>query len=80
MNILTVKELSEFLKVSQKTVYQWAELGQIPCLKLNGSLRFDLSDIQAWLKKCKKEAHSGYNAFAKPKVPKKEVKRIHGTF
>ena len=61
MKLLTVKELSEILKVKIKTLYQWAELGQIPCIKLNGSLRFDLDDIEKWLASCKKSNCSGYN-------------------
>lgn len=59
--ILTVKELSLALKVKEKTLYQWAEQKQIPSLKLNGALRFDLDDIQKWLDDCKKETQTGYN-------------------
>lgn len=55
MKIMTVKEVSELLKVKEKTLYQWAELGQIPCIKMNGCLRFDFDDIQNWVKSCKKE-------------------------
>ncbi len=61
MKILTVKELSELIKVKPKTLYQWAELGQIPCIKLNGALRFDYNDILNWIESCKKEPLSGYN-------------------
>lgn len=49
MQIIDVKALSQFLTVKEKTLYQWAESGQIPCLKLNGALRFDLDDIQKWI-------------------------------
>jgi len=56
MKILTIKEVSELLKVKEKTLYQWAELGQIPCIKMNGCLRFDYEDIQEWVKSCKKES------------------------
>ncbi len=61
MKLLTVREVSKILQTKPKTVYQWAELGQIPYLKLNGSLRFDLDDILAWIKQCKKESQSSYN-------------------
>jgi len=30
MQIITVKELSELLKVKNKTLYQWAELDKYP--------------------------------------------------
>ncbi len=71
MNILTVKELSTLIKVKDKTLYQWAELGQIPHLKLNGCLRFDLDDIKKWLAGCKKEPHSSYNPFTQARGPRK---------
>jgi excisionase family DNA binding protein len=69
--ILTVKELAEMLNVKEKTLYQWAELGQIPCIKLNGCLRFSLQDIQAWIDSCKKESWSGYNSVTQARGPRK---------
>ena len=61
IKIAGVKEIAEMLKMKPSTLYQWAELGQIPCIKLNGSLRFDLDDIDKWVKSCKREATSSYN-------------------
>lgn len=63
MRIVSIKEVSEILRVKHKTIYQWAELGQIPCIKLNGTLRFDLDDIEAWVQSCKNKTVSGYNPF-----------------
>lgn len=57
MKIVTVKELEKILQVKQKTLYQWAELGQIPCIKMQGCLRFDLDDIMKWVDSCKKKPH-----------------------
>ena len=57
MNIVTVNELEKILKVSKKTLYQWAELGQIPSIKIQGCLRFDLDDVMKWVESCKKEPH-----------------------
>jgi excisionase family DNA binding protein len=55
MNIVTVKEIATLLKVSPKTIYQWAELNQIPYYKINGALRFDLTAVSTWLhEKCLK--------------------------
>ena len=64
MRIVDIRFLSCFLSVKQKTLYQWAELGQIPCLKLNGSLRFDMEAVQRWLEGCKKDSMSSYNPIA----------------
>jgi excisionase family DNA binding protein len=61
IKIVTIRELSKILKVKEKTLYQWAELGQIPCIKFNGCLRFDLDDIMQWKKDCTKEPTAGYN-------------------
>jgi excisionase family DNA binding protein len=68
---LTVKELSKILNVKEKTLYQWAELGQVPCMKLNGCLRFSLQDIHAWIESCKKEPWSGYNPVTQARGPRK---------
>lgn len=55
MRLLKVKELAAILNVSPKTIYQWAEMGKIPCRKLNGALRFVWSEIEEWLEDCKIE-------------------------
>ena len=60
MKIVTVTELAELLRVKPKTLYQWAALGQIPCLKLNGTLRFDMERIEKWLGDCSKEPNIYY--------------------
>jgi len=71
MKIVGIKEIAEFLNVKPSTLYQWAELGQIPCFKLNGSLRFDMEDIMNWIKSCKKEVASGYNPLTQARSPRK---------
>ena len=71
MALIGVKELSEVLNVRASTIYQWAELGQIPCIKLNGCLRFDLEDISKWISTCKKATGSSYNSFTQARSPRK---------
>lgn len=51
MEIVTVKELAEFLKVKPSTIYQWAEQGRLPCFKLNGALRFDKTEVIKHIRK-----------------------------
>jgi len=53
MNFVTVKELSEFLKVKQSTLYSWVHSGTVPYYKLNGLLRFDMDDVMEWVKSSK---------------------------
>ena len=71
MKLITIKEVSEFLNVKPSTLYQWAELGQIPCIKLNGALRFDFEDVLNWIKSCKKNVKSSYNPLIQIRSPKK---------
>lgn len=65
MKLVDIKEIASMLSVKPSTLYQWAELGHIPCLKLNGCLRFDIDDVVNWVNSCKKDAESGYNPFVK---------------
>ncbi|GAB62734.1 MAG: DNA-binding protein [Candidatus Jettenia sp.] len=54
MKIVTIKEVSEFLKVKQSTLYSWVNRRLIPSFKLNGLWRFDMERIEAWVM----ESHS----------------------
>ena len=47
--ILTVKEVAEFLRVSERTVYDWATSGTIPCGKLGTTWRFKRSEVEKWV-------------------------------
>ena len=49
--ILTVREVAEFLKVIERTIYRLASDGEIPSLKVGGSWRFLRSDLVAWMAK-----------------------------
>ena len=53
---MTIKEVSEFLKLAEKTTYRSVAQGKIPGFKVGGSWRFDRSDIDVWIKKQKQEA------------------------
>ena len=73
MKLITVKELSDIINIKQSTLYQWAELKQVPSIKLNGALRFDLTDIEKWVKGCKIEPDSSYNPLTQARSPRKGV-------
>jgi excisionase family DNA binding protein len=47
--ILLASEIARWLRVGISTVYQWARVGTIPCIRLNGVLRFSRQDVEAWL-------------------------------
>ena len=59
--LLTVKDVADLLSISPKTLYQWAEYGSIPCLKLNGTLRFDEEKVMEWVNSNEKKSFVGYN-------------------
>lgn len=59
MNVVTVKEVAELLKVKPATVYAWAEQGLIPSFKANGARRFVEEDILRWVIDCVKSS-DGY--------------------
>jgi PTS system nitrogen regulatory IIA component len=47
--IMTVQEVAEFLRVSERTVYDWATHGVIPCGKLGTTWRFKRSEVEKWV-------------------------------
>jgi len=51
--LIDIKEISNLLGVSEKTLYGWVHQRKIPFLKMGGLLRFDLSDIEKWIQKKK---------------------------
>ena len=71
MKLVGVQEIAHMLNVKPSTVYQWAELGQLPCYKLNGCLRFNVEDVMNWIKSCKKDITSSYNPFTQARSPRK---------
>ena len=53
--ILTLKEVAEYLKLAEKTAYRLAAEGKLPGFKVGGSWRFKQEDIQNWIEEKKKE-------------------------
>jgi len=47
--ILTVREVAEFLKVTERTIYRLAAEAQLPSFKVGGSWRFRRSDLVKWM-------------------------------
>ncbi len=47
--ILTIKDVAEHLQVSERTVSDWAQKGEIPCGKLGNSWRFKRVEVERWL-------------------------------
>jgi PTS system nitrogen regulatory IIA component len=47
--IMTVEEVAEYLRVSERTVYEWAQKGELPAGKLGTSWRFKRGEIERWV-------------------------------
>lgn len=48
-DIMTVQEVAELLRVSERTVYDWAAGGTIPCGKLGTTWRFKRDQVEKWV-------------------------------
>ena len=51
--ILTLKELATYLKLTEKTAYRLASEGRLPGFKVGGSWRFKREDIVVWIEEQK---------------------------
>ena len=48
--ILTIREVAEYLKVTERTIYRLAAAKKIPAFKVGGTWRFSRADIDIWIK------------------------------
>ena len=50
-DIMTVKELADYLKIAEKTAYRFASEGKVPGFKVGSAWRFKKEEIDAWIKR-----------------------------
>ena len=48
-DILMIKDVAEYLKVTERTIYRLAAAKKIPAFKVGGSWRFSRTDIDRWI-------------------------------
>ena len=48
-DILTIDEVAKYLRVSDRTVYEWAQKGEIPSGKIGTVWRFKKSELEKWV-------------------------------
>lgn len=48
-DILTIEEVAKYLRVSERTVYDWAQKGEIPAGKIGTVWRFKKDEIEKWV-------------------------------
>jgi excisionase family DNA binding protein len=49
--ILTVKELAKYLKLTEVTIYKYVKEGNIPAHRVGSRWRFDKDKIDEWLRR-----------------------------
>jgi excisionase family DNA binding protein len=47
--ILTVKEVAEYLKVNERTIYRLATEKKIPAFRVGASWRFRMQEVDGWI-------------------------------
>lgn len=53
--LLSVEQVAEYLQLNRSTVYDWAQKGKIPAIKLGQIWRFRRREIDRWLESHKVE-------------------------
>lgn len=54
--IMRIKEVAEYLKVTERTIYRLAAAKKIPAFKVGGTWRFRATDIDGWIADQSKKA------------------------
>jgi excisionase family DNA binding protein len=62
VSIMTIKEVSDYLKVTERTIYRLAGAKQIPAFKVGGSWRFSRADIDRWIREQSSQTSGPENA------------------
>lgn len=58
-DIMTIREVAGYLKLTEKTAYRLAAEGKIPGFKVGGAWRFRRRDIDAWIEARKRQSAGG---------------------
>lgn len=48
--VFSTKEITNYLKVTERIIYRLAEAKQMPAFKIGGNRRFSKADIEAWIR------------------------------
>ena len=56
--LMTVREAANYLAISVSTLYGWAWQRKVPFVKVGRALRFDLSDLEKFVRSNRVEARS----------------------
>lgn len=48
---LTIKQVADYLKVTERTIYRLAVAKKIPAFKIGGTCRFSRAEISQWIER-----------------------------
>lgn len=60
--ILTIREVADYLKVTERTLYRLVQEDSIPAVKVGNSWRFRRQDLERWITKQSRAAGGGCDA------------------
>jgi excisionase family DNA binding protein len=55
---LTIRQVAEYLQVTERTIYKLAWAGQLPGFKVGNTWRFKKDDIDKWIETNKRSVRS----------------------
>lgn len=73
MKIVTAKEVADFLKLTDSTVYNLATEGKLPAFRIGNSWRFDMDQIMHQIKEA--EGAGKQKAGGRRKIAQRVVKK-----
>lgn len=47
---LSVQEIAQYLGISKETIYRWVESDKIPAHKVGKQWKFQVSEVNSWIK------------------------------
>ncbi len=47
--LMSVKDVAQYLQVDMSTIYLWSQRGQMPAMKVGRMWRYRRAEIDAWL-------------------------------
>jgi len=58
--LLNIKELSDLVGFSPRTIYDWVHVGFIPHYKFPKGVRFKTSEVEKWINKKQRKGRERY--------------------
>jgi len=59
VQVMTVDEVAEYLRIPRSSLYKLAQQGRIPCQKVGRHWRFRREALERWLDAESRRAHEG---------------------